>query len=137
MSDISTRNLRRAVRRVEARRGFDAGAQGVERLGDADGQPVRERRGRHALRGAGEEFVAERIAQAAQRVGHRGLGHTERFRRGRGAAVGVDRCEHPQQIEVESVEVHGGSRALQRRRCTAACEYRIFTSVIVPEPVAD
>ena len=75
----------------------------AHRLGHAAGK----RRRLHAGRRAHEKRVAEERAQARERVRHRGLRQAEASGRGGDAALAQHGVEHPQQVEIKILHIHG------------------------------
>ncbi|MNV51830.1 hypothetical protein D3C71_1438940 [compost metagenome] len=72
-----------------------------QRFADGAGQPLRPRRGQHALRGTHEELVAKGLAQAAQGIADRGLRQVHPPRHGRQVAVFKQVLEQDQQVQVD------------------------------------
>jgi hypothetical protein len=75
-----------------------------QRLDDAR-ELERAGRRRHAVRGAHEQFVAQRHAQALERAAQRRLADEQALGRARDAAFVQQRVEHQQQVQVEPPEI--------------------------------
>ena len=90
----------------------------VQRRGDRSGQLARQGGGLHARRGALEQVVLELEPQPRQGVARGGLGDAQPCRGAGDVALGIDRLEHPQQVEVEPLQGHGQSftREISARR---------------------
>ena len=73
------------------------------RTGSASGEGAG--RGAHALRGAGQELVAEQRAQAGEVVAHRRLAEPDAGRGAGDAALGQQRVEGDEQVEVEAAQI--------------------------------
>jgi hypothetical protein len=80
-------------------------AQRRQRLPHLRPQALGQRGGPHALRGAREEVVVQRLAQAPDGVAHRRLRHRQRRGGARQAALGHRGIEDAQQVQVEGAEV--------------------------------
>ena len=59
----------------------------------------------HAARTVHEQGVAEKLAQARERIAHRGLSDAEAFRRKRHAVRFQDRMEDTQQIQIDPADI--------------------------------
>ena len=77
---------------------------------DRLGELACERRGIHAARRADEKRIPEDLAQARQGVGDRRLRQPEARCRRRYALFMQHRVEHPQQVEIDVVHIHGGDQ---------------------------
>ncbi|MNI72244.1 hypothetical protein D3C73_1281730 [compost metagenome] len=64
------------------------------------------RRGHHPARGAQEQFIAQQLAQAAQRIADAGLRDTQALRGGRHPAMLVQFVKDDQQVQVHVFQVH-------------------------------
>ncbi|OMP13403.1 hypothetical protein COLO4_01743 [Corchorus olitorius] len=80
----------------------------LQRLADHGPQRQRARRGLHALALAHQELVAQRLAQAAQRIAHGRLGDGQLVGRPREAALRHHLVEDAQQVQIQCAEVQGG-----------------------------
>ena len=60
----------------------------------------------HAARRADEQRIAEELAEARERVAHRGLRESDTRRRSRDVSLGQERAQRDEQVEVEPFEMH-------------------------------
>jgi hypothetical protein len=88
-------------------RPFQVAGEPLEQRAHHDGERLRPRRGRHVAAVAHEERIVERDSQAGERVAHRRLREEHTPRRPRHVALGHERVEDHQQVEVELRNIHG------------------------------
>ena len=100
--------------RVEARAVGERRLEQRQRLPHRPGQLAGEGRRVHAARGAQEERVAEERPQPRERVGHRRLRQAQARRGGRDAALVQHGVEHPQQVEIDVLNIHGSDSYHER-----------------------
>ncbi len=67
---------------------------------------LRHRRGHHALGGAYEQRVVERLTQARQGIGHRRLGDADNLPGASQVGFGVDRVEDDKEVEIDLAQIH-------------------------------
>ncbi|MNV60600.1 hypothetical protein D3C71_1530700 [compost metagenome] len=80
--------------------------QRAQRVGDGLGQAFGVGRGHHAPRRAQEQFIAQQLAQPAQRIADARLRDAEALRRHRYPAMLLQFIEDDQQIQVHVFQVH-------------------------------
>lgn len=76
-----------------------------KRLADRSDDFVRLAGGLEAARFAHEQRVADQVAQASERIGHRGLAHPEALGGPAGAAGGVKCLENNQKVKIDLSQV--------------------------------
>ncbi len=62
---------------------------------------------REALRRAHEELVAEGVSQPREGVARGRLRESDALRCARDVALGEERVEHPEEVQVDGFEIHG------------------------------
>lgn len=78
----------------------------AERIGNGCGQVVGTCGGLHARRRPHEEFVDEQLAQTSEGAAHGGLAKADAQPGTRHVALGIERVEHLQKIEIETAYIH-------------------------------
>ena len=104
--DQPEHELALGARRIEMHLLVHRRADRVHRIGDRLRDLLGQRRRRHALCRAQEQFVAEQAAQPLQGVADRRLRDAQRFGRARHAALDHQLVEDSQQVEIKIVEIH-------------------------------
>ncbi|UGY13216.1 hypothetical protein HAP48_0032105 [Bradyrhizobium septentrionale] len=97
----------RRLRRIEAVGVGQRRLQAVERLAHRGDDLACQRRRRHHVVAAHEQRIVEHRAQPAQRMAHRGLCQIEAEAGPADAALGIDRVEHDEQVQVDVAYMHG------------------------------
>lgn len=93
--------------RLEALRVIEDGAELLQRFAQRVDQPLGQRRGHHLVALAFEQRVVEQVAQARQRMADRRLREVQLLGRLGDAALGVDRVQHDQQVQIDPRNMHG------------------------------
>ena len=100
------RKMRFAVGRIEATRLVEHGLHRLQRVAEGGRETFRSRGRGDAAADPREQRIVEQHAQAPEPVAHRRLRQSEALRRAADAALGVDRVEDLQQVEVDVVDAH-------------------------------
>jgi hypothetical protein len=99
--------------RVEALRVGERAAQGHQRAAHGHDQALGAGREQHARLAAHEQRVAQEVAQAPERMAHRGLRDAHPLGRTGDAELARERVERDHQVEVHAGELLGhGARSL-------------------------
>lgn len=80
--------------------------QQLQRIAHRADDVLRHRRRHHALGGAHEQRIVERLAQAGKGVGNSGLGDADDLPGTGQVGLGVDGIEDDEKIQIDLVQVH-------------------------------